>query len=372
MLERFGDKACYTYNSAGIRTEKCIQGVPTKYVVSGSTLLSETTNGSTTVYYYSTDGIIGFNRGGANYFYRKNIQGDIIAIINSVGSTIVKYVYDAWGNHKAYNATGSVIYDSTNPTAYNAYTNHVGYLNPFRYRGYYFDNETGLYYLQSRYYDPQVGRFINADSINYIDAKNFSGLNLYAYCYNNPIMFYDNTGCKASWLWWLAVGVLAIVGSAFAVGALLATATVYTATIAGMGVGAVTSMAISISQQGGFAKADPSKVIFAMGIGILTGAISGAIGFTASSVANAIGFEIGTNIAKVIGSSIISSTSTMLLTTASSAIAGAVAGTASNILLNRAFDGLDGEHETLGETITGAVQSDAISWFMDLLKWLFV
>ena len=62
----------------------------------------------------------------------------------------------------------------------------------------------------------------------------------------------------------------------------------------------------------------------------------------------------------------------MLLTTASSAIAGAVAGTASNILLNRAFDGLDGEHETLGDTIMGTVQSDSISWFMDLLKWLFV
>ena len=117
MLERFGDKACYTYNSAGIRTEKCIKNKATKYVVSGSTILSETTDGVSTIYYHSADGVIGFNRAGVDYFYRKNMQGDIIAIVNASGAVVAKYVYDAWGNHKVFNSAGTVIYDSQNTTS---------------------------------------------------------------------------------------------------------------------------------------------------------------------------------------------------------------------------------------------------------------
>ena len=192
MLERFGDKACYTYNSAGIRTEKCIKNKATKYVVSGSTILSETTNNIATIYYHSADGIIGFNRAGTDYFYRKNLQGDIITIVNASGTVVAKYHYDAWGNHKVYNSAGTVIYDSQNPTS--TYANEIGHINPFRYRSYYFDNETGLYYLQSRYYDPQVGRFINADSIDYLEPENIQSLNLYSYCQNNPVMYYDPNG----------------------------------------------------------------------------------------------------------------------------------------------------------------------------------
>jgi len=194
LLDAYGNKACYEYNSAGIRVEKCVNGVPTKYVVSGSTILSETTGGVTTVYYHSTDGVIGFNRAGIDYFYRKNIQGDIIAIVNTSGDIVAKYIYDAWGNHKVFNELNAVVYDSTNPGAYPAYTNHIGCLNPFRYRSYYFDSETGLYYLNSRYYDPQVGRFINADRIDYLAPENIQGLNLYSYCMNNPIMYADPSG----------------------------------------------------------------------------------------------------------------------------------------------------------------------------------
>jgi len=192
MLEAFGEKACYTYNSAGIRTEKCVKGVSTKYVIIGSQIVSEETNGIKIIYYYSTDGIIGFNYNGTDYFYRKNLQGDIIAILNTSGDIVAKYVYDAWGNHKVYNTNGSVIYDSINPTT--TYANEIGCVNPFRYRSYYFDNETGLYYLNSRYYDPQVGRFINADSIDYLNPENIQGLNLYSYCYNNPVNYVDPIG----------------------------------------------------------------------------------------------------------------------------------------------------------------------------------
>ena len=95
---------------------------------------------------------------------------------------VVKYVYDAWGNHEVFNADGSACNDG------------IGVLNPFRYRGYYYDVETGLYYLQTRYYDPVTGRFLNRDSVTYADPSTVHGLNLYAYCRNNPVMYTDPTG----------------------------------------------------------------------------------------------------------------------------------------------------------------------------------
>ncbi len=97
---------------------------------------------------------------------------------------MVRYIYDAWGNHAVLDADGNDIDDP----------NHVGNLNPFRYRGYYYDVETGLYFLQTRYYDPEVGRFISQDSVEYADPETINGLNLYAYCGNNPVMNVDPTG----------------------------------------------------------------------------------------------------------------------------------------------------------------------------------
>ena len=98
---------------------------------------------------------------------------------------MVKYVYDAWGNH-------AVLDDAGNDITENAV--HIGNLNPFRYRGYFYDVETELYYLQTRYYDPEVGRFITIDGIEYLDPESINGLNLYAYCGNNPVMFTDPNG----------------------------------------------------------------------------------------------------------------------------------------------------------------------------------
>ena len=87
-------------------------------------------------------------------------------------------MYDAWGNGKVCNASGTE----------NTSSSFIGNINPFRYRGYYYDVETGLYYLQTRYYDPQVGRFLSPDSVDYIAPDLIGGLNLYAYCNNNPVM----------------------------------------------------------------------------------------------------------------------------------------------------------------------------------------
>ena len=121
---------------------------------------------------------------GPRYYYRKDAQGNIISLLDSEGNCVVKYVYDAWGNHKVLDANGEEITDP----------NHIGNLNPFRYRGYFFDKETGLYYLKSRYYDPVTGRFLNADTVEYLDPESIQGLNLYAYCLNNPVMYLDPFG----------------------------------------------------------------------------------------------------------------------------------------------------------------------------------
>ena len=97
---------------------------------------------------------------------------------------MVKYVYDGWGNH------GIEVVDSACETIAN--------LNPFRYRSYYFDTETELYFLKTRYYDPEIGRFMTIDDISYLDPETINGLNLYAYCGNNPVMGYDPEG---TWDW---------------------------------------------------------------------------------------------------------------------------------------------------------------------------
>ena len=110
------------------------------------------------------------------YFYRKNLQGDIIGIYDSCWNLLGQYEYDAWGN--LLSQVGSEILN----------------INPFRYRGYYYDAETGLYYLNSRYYDPEIGRFISPDSLKYLDPTYNNGLNLYAYCGNNPVMHVDPNG----------------------------------------------------------------------------------------------------------------------------------------------------------------------------------
>ena len=129
---------------------------------------------------YDHSGIAGVKYNGNIYFYRKDAQGNIMALLDNNGAVVVEYKYDAWGNHEAEVADEeySVLAEK----------------NPFRYRGYYYDTETNLYYLQTRYYDPEVGRFISQDDVSYLAPDSINGLNLYAYCSNNPVMATDPTG----------------------------------------------------------------------------------------------------------------------------------------------------------------------------------
>ena len=129
-------------------------------------------------FYDSTGKRVGFANGTMLFYYLYNLQGDVIAIVRAAtGQIVAKYSYNAWGNCTVTNATG--------------YT--VGDKNPFRYRGYYYDTETGLYYLNSRYYNPEFGRFISVDTVMGVNSD-ISTYNLFAYCGNNPITRYDNGG----------------------------------------------------------------------------------------------------------------------------------------------------------------------------------
>ena len=128
-------------------------------------------------YIYDKSGVSGFRYERGEYIYRKNAQGDITHILDYCENVVAEYAYDAWGNC-------TIIKDTAG----------IAEVNPFRYRGYYYDAETGLYYLKTRYYDPEVGRFISQDDVSYLDPNSINGLNLYAYCLNNPIMGVDPTG----------------------------------------------------------------------------------------------------------------------------------------------------------------------------------
>ena len=118
---------------------------------------------------------------GTTYYYITNIQGDVIGIANQSGQLVVQYLYNAWGVHLETTGTMAAT---------------LGQLNPLRYRGYVYDTETELYYLQSRYYDPELGRFINADAF-VSTGQGLLGNNMFAYCLNNPVLFSDANGFDA-------------------------------------------------------------------------------------------------------------------------------------------------------------------------------
>ena len=181
----------YNYDSNGMRVRKNGANGKTQYYYDSNNMLVGThfdnntpsnTNDDTVVqFYYDTEGSpISFRVNGSDpYFYVKNLQGDIEKIINVDGETLVDYIYDAWGN------VTSVVDNSAN---------NLSTLNPFRYRGYVYDNESGLYYLQSRYYDPQTGRFLNADVYFDTETGTVLSTNMYAYCENSPVVGVDPTG----------------------------------------------------------------------------------------------------------------------------------------------------------------------------------
>jgi len=132
----------------GDRVSKTVNGIKTEYFYNGSILAGQKTGDETLIFMYDNNGdAFGFIYNGEEYYYIKNVQNDIVAIADKEGTVVANYYYDAWGN----------VTQITGNTA-------LAQTNPLRYRSYYYDSETGFYYVSSRYYDPEIGRFINADA----------------------------------------------------------------------------------------------------------------------------------------------------------------------------------------------------------------
>ena len=186
QMEKNNLSVTFRYNEDGIRTEKSVGTSTVKYIEENGTILYQTDGTSTLHFRYNSESDpLSVCIDGTEYYYLKNIQGDITGIVDAAGSLVVEYTYDAWG--KLLSITGSL-------------ADTVGVLNPLRYRGYYYDTETGLYYLQSRYYNPEWGRFINADSERN-GGHDLLGYNRFAYCANNPLHSLDKDGKKIKEIW---------------------------------------------------------------------------------------------------------------------------------------------------------------------------
>ncbi len=137
---------------------------------------------------YDINGVpLGFVYNEVQYFYLTNTMGDVLGITEANGNLIVQYLYDDWGKLVSIDTA-----DAEGSTAYR----EIAEANPLRYRGYYYDNETGYYYLQSRYYDPEICRFINADVYCDTGTSTYNSYNMFAYCENNPVNCLDYTGEK--------------------------------------------------------------------------------------------------------------------------------------------------------------------------------
>ena len=176
-----GKQVSYTYDMSGIRTSKTINGTTYNYTTLSGKVMRQAWGDNNALEFVYDDSsqpfAVIYKHGSAAelYYYLVNAQGDVAAILDSSGTMVASYNYDAWGSCTVYNSSDAAIGD----------------LNPLRYRGYYYDAETGFYYLQSRYYDPAICRFINADGL-FTDG--FVGSNLFAYCVNDPVNTVDPTG----------------------------------------------------------------------------------------------------------------------------------------------------------------------------------
>jgi len=196
----------YYYNHEGLRIKKNVSyeytddrdsySVTTYYYYEGNRLITEYRSDTDRIdYLYDSNGLLyGFiNNKTERFYYVRDILQNILGIIDSNGNLVVKYDCNAYG--VILSVTGS------NTT--------IGHRNPFRYKGYYYDSETGLFMVGHRYYNPEWGRWIQPDDIEYLDPTNINGLNLYAYCNNDPVNMYDPDGhfSLPNWAKWVIGGV---------------------------------------------------------------------------------------------------------------------------------------------------------------------
>ena len=297
-ITKDGTEYRYRYNRSGMRNRKFLTDGIVYYQIDGDLIVGEYKQNHSyektyeLEYMYDSAGnILSVVYNGCEYYYVKNLQGDIVGIIDESGTQVVTYTYDSWG--KVTEVGGS------NQT--------LGNLNPFRYRGYYYDAETGFYYLNSRYYDPEVGRFLNADGeISGIGGE-LLGYNMFTYCQNNPVNMSDSDGNWPKWVKNVLVGAAVIAAAAvvtvatagaatgvmvavhcFAVGALKGA---IIGGAIGAAVGAATSVVknrVSTGSWKGSAKAARDGAAAGFKSGAITGAITGGMNSNVCFVAGTV------------------------------------------------------------------------------------
>ena len=175
----------YKYGEDGLRTQKTVGSTVYNYYYADGLLIRQTWGSNYMDFLYDETGsVYSIVYNDYWYYYLRNLQGDVVQIIDSTGTKVVEYSYDAWGKC-------TIVHGASHALAN---------INPIRYRGYYYDTDTGFYYLQSRYYDPQVKRFINADGAISGVGGEILGYNQYAYCFNNPVNSSDSSGNWPRWI----------------------------------------------------------------------------------------------------------------------------------------------------------------------------
>ena len=257
------DGNTYTYDARGRRISKQ-KGTDTAitFTYDSNGNLIKQSNGLE--FLYDHTGVFAVKYGTQTYFYRKDAQSNIVELLDSNGAVVVKYKYDAWGN--------CVIDASTTNT-------ELANLNPFRYRSYYYDTETNLYFLKTRYYDPEIGRFMTIDDISYLDPDSINGLNLYAYCGNNPVMNIDPIG-KA----FLSALIISIIIGAVISGA-ISGVTAYNEGVRGIGlIGSILGGAIMGAAMGAILTIGGAAGLASLGVSIA--------GYTLTSTWAALGVSV--------------------------------------------------------------------------------
>ena len=275
-MSRSGEAVTFVYNSDGLRVQKIATSTgTTKYSMHGRNLVHLTNGSGDSLHFFydaqNKPAIVEFN--GAAYAYLYNQQDNIIGLVDNAGVQVVSYSYDAWG--QIINTTGSL-------------ANTLGKLNPFKYRGYIYDEETGLYYLRSRYYNPDLCRFINADDVESMGADgDINGYQLFIYCMNDPVNLKDEAGSWSLPNWAkIAISAAIIIGAAVV-------ATVATGGVACIAAGAIGAAngAVSGAVGGAITGAIQSRIETGSWDNALEAAVDGAVdGFLGGAVS---GFIIG-------------------------------------------------------------------------------
>lgn len=280
MLTRYiygGGYYAFEYNDQGLRTsKKDYRGIGTKYYYDGDKLVTEINDNYRNDFLYDENGkLYGFIHNKTDkYYYVRDFMQNILGIVDINGNLVVKYMYSAYGEINS--ITGSM-------------SETIGKINPFRYKGYYFDIETNMYYCKTRYYVPEWCRWLNADNPKALETDDILDLNLFCYCKNNPIIFSDENGDWGKFWTCFIAGVVAVAAVAVIAAVTVATGGAAGPVIVGALVGAGVNGGMNIVEQGfskGWDKIDYGEAF----ISAMSGAVTGALGGSAfGRLGNAIG-----------------------------------------------------------------------------------